>query len=64
MEYLKLGFLYFGIITTAMMLFGLYKPWLMLWWKDVQTRRGVLAHYGTVATISYFVYWILILNTR
>jgi hypothetical protein len=36
---------------------GLIKPWIMLWWEDVQNRRKVIRLYGTIACISYAVYW-------
>jgi hypothetical protein len=38
---------------------GLFRPWAMLWWEDVQNRRKVIKVYGTVALICYAVYWIL-----
>lgn len=48
-----------GIIFTVMMVAGLSKPWLLLWWRATQTRWGVIKLYGGCAAVSYFVYWIL-----
>ncbi len=38
---------------------GLFRPWLMLWWRDTQTRIDVIKLYGIAAALSYFVYWLL-----
>jgi hypothetical protein len=38
---------------------GLFKPWIMLWWEDVQNRRKVIKIYGLLSVIFYFAYWIL-----
>ena len=46
-----------SVILTALMLAGLYKPWLMLWWRATQTRLDVIKFYGGGAAIGYFVYW-------
>lgn len=42
------------------MVAGLFKPWLLLWWEDVQNRRKVIKLYGSVAVLSYVVYLILL----
>lgn len=52
-----------GAMLTALMVAGLYKPWLMLWWRATQTRLDVIKLYGGGAAISYFVYWLLKLYT-
>ena len=52
-----------AFVFTVLMLAGLSRPWLLLWWRDTQTRLGVIKLYGTGAALSYFVYWILKLNT-
>ena len=51
-----------SLVMLALMLAGLYAPWLLLWWRDTQTRLAVIKLYGSAAAISYFVYWILKLN--
>jgi len=42
------------------MVIGLFKPWAMLWWEGVQNRRKVIKLYGSVAILSYLVYWLFI----
>jgi hypothetical protein len=52
--------LFFLLLTTACMLFlviGLFRPWAMLWWEDVQNRRKVIKVYGLAATLCYAAYW-------
>ena len=54
--------LFFLLLTTASLIFlgiGLYKPWTMLWWEDVQNRRKVIKVYGSVAILCYSTYWAL-----
>jgi len=51
-----------SIALVSLMIAGLSKPWLLLWWRDTQTRLDVIKLYGGFAAISYFVYWILKLN--
>ena len=41
------------------MLIGLIKPWMMLWWEDVQNRRKVIKLYGTSGVFFLIVYVIL-----
>jgi hypothetical protein len=46
-------------VTYACLLFlilGLIKPWMMLWWEDVQNRRKVIKIYGTLAVIFFVIY--------
>lgn len=49
-------FLGISMLAGAMMLVGLYKPWVMLWWEDVQNRRKVIRLYGSIAIMSYIAY--------
>lgn len=48
-----------SLTALLFLLIGLYKPWVMLWWEDVQNRRKVIRLYGLVSVSSYAVYWIL-----
>lgn len=52
-------FLLMAITAMIFLIAGLAKPWLLLWWEDVQTRRKVISVYGMVALSSYAVYWLL-----
>ena len=45
-------------VFAALTLFGLYRPWLALWWLPVTNRKRVLQRYGSIALgllISYAV---------
>ena len=56
MEFIQQLFLYLGFTALIFLLIGLYKPWIMLWWEDVQSRRKVIKVYGVVALISFTLY--------
>jgi hypothetical protein len=51
--------LYIAITALIFLIIGLFKPWIMLWWEDVQNRRKVIKVYGTVAAVAYSLYWVL-----
>ncbi len=48
-----------GVSMTLGLIAGLFRPWLMLWWRDTQTRIDVIKLYGIAAASGYFVYWLL-----
>jgi hypothetical protein len=48
MEFLKLLLQFTAGTSALLMLLGLYKPWTVLWWEDVQNRRKVLLLYGSI----------------
>jgi hypothetical protein len=60
MEFIRKLLLYISITALLFLIFGLFKPWIMLWWEDIQNRRKVIRLYGTIALISYGLYWGLI----
>ena len=45
-----------GIIGFICLLVGLYKPWIMLWWREKQNRRQVINLYGIIVLLSFFIY--------
>ena len=57
MQFVRMVFLLVSLTSLIFMAVGLYKPWVMLWWEDVQNRRKVIKLYGSVAIISYGIYW-------
>jgi len=59
MEFFRHLLLYIGVASMACLVAGLYRPWIMLWWEDVQNRRKVIRLYGAVAALSISLYWIL-----
>lgn len=52
MEFLQQLLLYVSFTGFGFLLMGLYKPWVMLWWEDVQNRRKVIKVYGTVTVVA------------
>jgi hypothetical protein len=38
---------------------GLVKPWIMLWWEDVQNRKKVVRLYGTLGILFLAAYYLL-----
>jgi hypothetical protein len=56
MEFAHRLLLYISITALLFLLLGLYKPWVMLWWEDVQNRRKVIRLYGTISIIAIVVY--------
>jgi hypothetical protein len=61
MEFIQRFLLYVSITAFAFMIIGLFKPWIMLWWEDIQNRRKIIKLYGSVALLSYALYWGLFL---
>lgn len=59
MYYVRLLVLLLSITSFLFMVLGLIKPWMMLWWEDVQNRRKVIKLYGTFGLFFLLVYWIL-----
>ena len=57
MELVELFFLLLAIACLFFLVIGLFKPWAMLWWEDVQNRRKVIKVYGLAAIICYAIYW-------
>lgn len=61
MTYVRLLFYYLTITSVVFILIGLWRPWVMLWWEDVSTRRKVIKVYGTISILFYAIYWLLYL---
>lgn len=61
MDSIRLFFLYLTATALLCLVTGLFKPWIMLWWEDIQNRKKVIKVYGTAAIISYALYWGLFL---
>lgn len=59
MKLVQLFFLLLAITCLLFLVIGLFKPWTMLWWEDVQNRRKVIKVYGLAGLISYATYWVL-----
>ncbi len=59
MYYVRLLFLLISLTSFLFMVMGLIKPWMMLWWEDVQNRKKVIKLYGTSGVFFLIVYVIL-----
>ena len=59
MYYARLLILLLSLTSFLFMVLGLIKPWIMLWWEDVQNRRKVIKLYGTSGLFFLIIYWIL-----
>lgn len=57
MEFIQQLFLYLGFTALIFLVIGLFKPWIMLWWEDIQNRKKVIKVYGLVAMFSFAVYF-------
>lgn len=61
MSFVPTLFRYISLTALAFMMVGLYRPWAMLWWEDVQNRRKVITLYGGIALASFLLAKLLIL---
>jgi hypothetical protein len=59
MAQIRLFTLLLAATAILFLLLGFYKPYLVLWWEDVQNRRKVLRVYGTVAALAVAAYLLL-----
>jgi hypothetical protein len=59
MDMIRLFFLLLSLASLLFLVIGLFKPWLLLWWEHIQNRRKVINVYGTIALLSYAIYWTL-----
>jgi hypothetical protein len=57
MEFAVKLLLYVSITAFAFMILGLFFPWAMLWWEDIQNRRKVIKLYGSIALGAYLLFW-------
>lgn len=46
-------------IFCALTLFGLYRPWLALWWLSTANRKKVIQIYGTITIIVLVTYLLI-----
>lgn len=59
MYYTRLLFLLAAYTSLLFLLIGLIKPWLMLWWEDVQHRWKIIKVYGSLALFFTLIYLLL-----
>ena len=47
------------ITSTILLVIGLFRPWVVLWWEDLQNRKKVIRVYGTLAVVSLIVHYVV-----
>ncbi|TRX58656.1 hypothetical protein FNH22_12310 [Fulvivirga sp. M361] len=48
-----------ALVSFVFMSLGLYKPWIMLWWEDIQNRRKIIKVYGTSTLVFLCIHLFL-----
>ena len=48
MNSVNIGLNIFITLNLLLLIIGLFKPWIVLWWEDTQYRLKVIMLYGTV----------------
>jgi len=41
------------------MIIGLFKPWWLLWWEDVQNRKKIFQVYGALTLVFFVAYVVM-----
>lgn len=59
MYYIRLLVLLLSLTSLLFMVIGLVKPWIMLWWEDVQNRKKVLQLYGISGIVFLAAYYVM-----
>lgn len=48
------------ILDFLLLITGLYKPWVVLWWMPRQNRKRVLQIYGTIGAVLALLTFFLV----
>ncbi|HCM75727.1 MAG TPA: hypothetical protein DIS90_05060 [Cytophagales bacterium] len=56
MQSIRLFCLLLSGASLISLLIGLFKPWWLLWWEDVQNRKKILQVYGSLTLIFFLAY--------
>ena len=56
MHSVRLLLLFLFAACTLFLVIGLFRPWTMLWWEDVQNRKKVIKIYGSLSVFFYLSY--------
>jgi len=59
MQSVRLFCLLLSCACLISLIIGLFKPWLLLWWEDVQNRKKIILVYGTLAAVFYVAYLVM-----
>ncbi|HEX7016021.1 MAG TPA: hypothetical protein VF191_10965 [Cyclobacteriaceae bacterium] len=52
-------FAFTGTLSAFLLLAGLWRPWIVLWWRSHQNRKMVLRWYGTSFLVSALAFWVV-----
>jgi hypothetical protein len=58
-ESIRLIFFLLAWASGFLLVLGLFKPWVVLWWEDTQYRMKVIIVYGTLCAASGLIYGVL-----
>jgi hypothetical protein len=59
MPLVRLFCLLLSVTCFAFLVIGLFKPWILLWWEDVQNRKKIIKVYGSLAVLFFAAYKML-----
>ena len=46
-------------LSLVLLLLGLWRPWVVLWWLDYQNRLRVIKYYGSLLFVSGTLLYLL-----
>lgn len=58
-ESVRLIFWLLSWAALILLVAGLVRPWVVLWWEDTQNRWKVIRGYGLLWAGSFLLYWLL-----
>lgn len=59
MNLLKNLLLTVSFVSLAFMFVGFYKPYIMVWWEDIQNRKKVFKVYGITSLLFLILYLVM-----
>jgi hypothetical protein len=59
MYYVRLMCLLLSATCFIFLIAGLFKPWIMLWFEDIQNRKKIIQVYGSLTVFFLIAYGVL-----
>lgn len=59
MKVVQQFFLFAALTAFLFLLIGMFYPWAMVWWEDIQNRRRVIKIYGSIGLVMFAIYLVL-----
>ena len=59
MHSVRLFCLLLSCVCLICLIIGLFKPWLLLWWEDVQNRKKIIQVYGSLSLVFFIAYVVM-----